>query len=44
VQALGVWNALLLIDAGEGDAVGEAEAGDEIVLQYLAAKRVGARL
>ena len=35
VQALGVGNALLLIDAGEDDAVGEAQACDEIVLRAL---------
>ena len=45
VESLRVGNALLLIDEfGEDYAVGEAEAGDEIVLQDLAAEGVGARL
>ncbi len=44
VQALGVGNALLLVDAGENDAIGEAQACDQIGLEHLAAQRVGARL
>ena len=44
VQALGVGDALLLIDAGENDVVGEAQAFDQIGFEHFAAKRVGARL
>ena len=44
MQALGFGDALLLVDAGEDDAVGEAEAGDEIGRENFAAQRVGARL
>ena len=44
VQALGVGNALLLVDAGEDNAGRQAEAGDKIGFENLAAQRVGARL
>ena len=44
MQALGLGNALLLVDAGEDDAVGEAQALDEIGFEDFAAQRVGARL
>ncbi len=43
METLGLGNALLLIDAGEDDAVGEAKAGDEIGGEDFAAQRVGAR-
>ncbi len=44
VQALGLGNALLLVDAGQNDAIGQAQAGDQIGCKHLAAQRVGARL
>ena len=44
VKAFGVGDALLLIDAGENDAVGEAQAGDEFGLEDLATEGVGAGL
>ena len=44
MQPLGVGNALLLIDAGQHDAVGQAQARDQIGFEHLAAQRVGARL
>src|SRR5208282_5972109 len=43
VQTLGVWDALLLIDAGQDDAVGEAQALYEFGFQYLAAKSIRTR-
>ncbi len=43
MQALGFGNALLLVDAGEHDAIGETEARDELGRENLAAQRVGAR-
>ena len=42
MQALGLGNALLLVDAGENHAIGEAETGDEIGREDFAAQRVGA--
>lgn len=44
MEALGFRNALLLVDAGENNVVGEAEAGNEIRREDLAAESVGARL
>ena len=44
MEALGLGDALLLVDAGENDAIGEAKAGDEIGFEHFAAQRVGARL
>ena len=44
VQALGLRNALLLIDGGENGAIGEAEALDEVGGEDFAAQRVGSRL
>jgi hypothetical protein len=44
VQALGLGYALLLIDGGEDDAIGEAKTLDEIGGEDLAAEGVGARL
>ena len=43
MQALGIRDALLLIDAGEDDAVGKTEAFDQIALEDFAAERIGAR-
>jgi hypothetical protein len=44
VQALGVGNTLLLIDAGQQDAVGQAQAGHQIGFEHLAPQRIRARL
>ena len=41
-KALGFGNALLLVDAGEDDAIGETQAGDELGRENFAAQRVGA--
>ncbi len=43
MQPLGIGNALLLIDAGENHAIGEAQAFHQLVFEHLAAQRVGAR-
>ena len=40
MKALGIGNALLLIDAGQYNIIGEAQACDQIGLQHLAPQRV----
>ena len=44
MQALGVRDALLLIDAGQNHVIGETETFNEIVFEHFAPQRVGARL
>lgn len=40
VQALGIWDELLLVDAGKNDAISKAKTLDEILLEHFAPQRV----
>ena len=44
MQALGLGNAFLLVDAGEDDPIRQLQAGDDLGLQHFAPQRIGARL
>jgi hypothetical protein len=44
VEPLGLRNALLLVDAGQHNAVGQAQALDQIAFEHLAPERIRTRL